>query len=350
MATETINYGFNKDTGTDYYDITKTNDNMDLIDSAIKEVDDKATASKFQVAGGTATVITLTDLTLADGNSKTFIVAANNGSTATTINGKPLYKPNTTEAPKLTAGKAVTVWYSALNTCFYILSDEDADTVDGKHASDFMNTNYTIVHSLSLADYISNWISTSEINATQIIRASAIQDIPPGNGYTVDNDFFVQMFKIADEWWRAIVYDIRSNKVFLYQRMFAAAAFWSQLATVSDTVANATAVGGVTVDRLVRRYLLDSINIDTTTGCWVTNISNDLHGTAPYTEWWVVVQSESDHFFMQTATRSSGNTDTYVRTKYMSESAWGVWRPVATGYYVQSTAPASPIAGSMWFW
>ena len=75
---------------------------------------------KFETAGGTATVITLTIPNLVDGVSKTFIASASNNSAATTINGKNLYKPNTTTAPTLIAGKAYTIWYSASNDCFFI--------------------------------------------------------------------------------------------------------------------------------------------------------------------------------------------------------------------------------------
>lgn len=74
----------------------------------------------YQVATGTATAITVTTPTLVNGYAKTFIVSADNAGVATTINVKPLYKPNTTIAPNLTAGKAVTVWYNLAGDCFFI--------------------------------------------------------------------------------------------------------------------------------------------------------------------------------------------------------------------------------------
>jgi hypothetical protein len=129
MATQTSNYSFNKDDGTDYYDIAKENTNLDLIDATIKTVDDKVVAGKFQTAGGTATALTLTDMPLADGNSKTFIANGNNGGVATSINGKPLYKPGTTEAPKLIAGKAFTVWYNTTGGCFFIKASAEGDAI-----------------------------------------------------------------------------------------------------------------------------------------------------------------------------------------------------------------------------
>jgi hypothetical protein len=74
----------------------------------------------YQTAGGTATAITLTMQTLVNGYAKTFIASANNSAAATTINGKTLYKPGTTTAPNLIAGKAYTVWYSSTGDCFFI--------------------------------------------------------------------------------------------------------------------------------------------------------------------------------------------------------------------------------------
>ena len=74
----------------------------------------------YQVAGGTATALTLTINTYANGYAKTFIAPANNNGVATTINTKPLYKPNTTDAPTLIAGKAYTVWYNLSGDCFYL--------------------------------------------------------------------------------------------------------------------------------------------------------------------------------------------------------------------------------------
>ena len=81
----------------------------------------------FQTAGGSATAISLSDFTLSEGNSKTFIVSANNSGAATTINGFPLYKPNTTAAPTLTKGKAVTVWYDLVKSCFFIKASAEGD-------------------------------------------------------------------------------------------------------------------------------------------------------------------------------------------------------------------------------
>lgn len=83
----------------------------------------------YQKAGGTATAITLTGVVLEDGHPKTFIASANNNRAATTVNGKPLYKPNTTAAPNLIAGKAYAVWYNQPQNCFFIKASAEGNTV-----------------------------------------------------------------------------------------------------------------------------------------------------------------------------------------------------------------------------
>lgn len=83
----------------------------------------------YPLAQGTATAITLDSLDLVDGNSKTFRVAANNNGTATTVNGKPLYKPNTTTPPTLTKGKAVTIWYDLAGDCFFFKASAEGNTI-----------------------------------------------------------------------------------------------------------------------------------------------------------------------------------------------------------------------------
>lgn len=84
----------------------------------------------YQTAGGTATAITLTiSETLVNGFPITFIASANNNAAATTINAKPLYKPNTTTAPTLITGKAYTVWYNSTSNCFFIKASAEGNTV-----------------------------------------------------------------------------------------------------------------------------------------------------------------------------------------------------------------------------
>ncbi|WP_342505606.1 hypothetical protein [Sporosarcina sp. FSL K6-2383] len=113
------------DAKTDWqYNETPTEADANRWEQGIEDAHDEIETHKadlaYQKAGGTASAITLTTQLLTDGYAKTFIASANNGGAATTINGKPLYKPNTTAAPTLIAGKAYTVWYNLASNCFFI--------------------------------------------------------------------------------------------------------------------------------------------------------------------------------------------------------------------------------------
>jgi hypothetical protein len=145
MSEVTTNYELEKPLGSENYDVEVQNRNMNKLDTQIKTVDTKAVNAiplsqkgvvggvaaydavatsladmSTQLATGTATAITLAITALTDLFTKTFIVSADNGGVATTINTKPLYKPNTVIAPNLTSGKAVTVWYDLASDCFFI--------------------------------------------------------------------------------------------------------------------------------------------------------------------------------------------------------------------------------------
>ena len=104
---------------------------LDVISNKVNELEDKLNKhiddSLYQEAGGTATAITLSMLTLKNGYSKTFIAKVNNNKAATTINGKPLYKPGTTTAPNIKAGKAYTVWYNSVSDCFFLQASAEGD-------------------------------------------------------------------------------------------------------------------------------------------------------------------------------------------------------------------------------
>ena len=95
----------------------------DITDKLNKHIDD----SLYQEAGGTATAIALSMQTLKNGYSKTFIATTNNNGSATTINGKPLYKPGTTTVPNIKAGKAYTVWYNSVSDCFFLQASAEGN-------------------------------------------------------------------------------------------------------------------------------------------------------------------------------------------------------------------------------
>lgn len=86
----------------------------------------------YQTATGTGTAIALIIKgTLTNGYPIAFIASANNGGAVTTINGKHLYKPNTTATPTLIAGKAYIVWYNSTSDCFFIKASAEGDAVVG---------------------------------------------------------------------------------------------------------------------------------------------------------------------------------------------------------------------------
>ena len=105
--------------------IVKGGGNVIIGEDGTLSVPDRTT---FEKAGGTATEITLTDIALQDGISKTFIALYSDTATAKTINDKPWYKPGTTTSPPTTAGKAYTVWYDLSCDCFFIKASAGGGT------------------------------------------------------------------------------------------------------------------------------------------------------------------------------------------------------------------------------
>lgn len=101
-----------------------TVDSVQAVDTKVDTVDERVATHmadlSYQKASETATAITLNMQPLVDGYAKTFISSANNGGAASKIKRKPLYKPNTTTAPTLIAGKANTFWYDLADDCFFL--------------------------------------------------------------------------------------------------------------------------------------------------------------------------------------------------------------------------------------
>lgn len=88
-----------------------------------------------------------------------------------------------------------------------------------------------------------------------------------------------------------------------------------------------------TDNRYFRRYGLNAINIDNTSGSWSCDISEQGHGTIPE-PWITVTQSSGGHFFTQIAVKcdNDGNAERktramWVRNKYVS-GAWSQWTGV----------------------
>lgn len=131
MPTTTQNYSLVKPALTDSPpDITAMNPNWDKIDTEMKKNADSAkVAQTMETAGGTATVVTIANFTLENGISRKFVASASNAGAATTLNGKPIYKPNTVIAPNIVAGKAYEVWYSSAGDCFFLVASAEGNAV-----------------------------------------------------------------------------------------------------------------------------------------------------------------------------------------------------------------------------
>lgn len=117
MAGSSTNFGLIKPLTTEAYDVQVTSDNADKIDVALTD------ATSFPTATGTGTAILVSKpsvLAMRVGMNLTFIASASNSGAATTLRINALaianvYKPGTTDAPNIVAGKAYTVWYNGTN-------------------------------------------------------------------------------------------------------------------------------------------------------------------------------------------------------------------------------------------
>lgn len=92
-------------------------------------LNDKLNDNKYEVAGGTATAITLNmPATLKDGYWKKFIASGDNGGTPTTINGKSVYKVGTTNPPRFKKDRPYEVYYNAAKNCFFLKASATGTT------------------------------------------------------------------------------------------------------------------------------------------------------------------------------------------------------------------------------
>ncbi|WP_238915111.1 hypothetical protein [Clostridium sp. YIM B02555] len=161
--------------GISNIDFAKQSD-LEITNSQVQDL-------SFKLAGGTANVITLSMQPLTDGYSKTFIASANNAGAATKINGKPLYKPNTTVAPNLISGKAYTIWYNKAGDCFFIKASAEGDAVAANvlAGKKFSNDNDTgLVGTLDLGNLVSGNIK-SGVNINGVQGKSSVVDTADAN-------------------------------------------------------------------------------------------------------------------------------------------------------------------------
>jgi hypothetical protein len=142
------------------------------------------------VAGGTGTVITLTVpnyTALVNYRLINFIASANNGGAATTINinglgVKNLYKPGTTTAPTLIAGKAYTIWYNG--TSFFIKA-----SAEGTVTADKVLAPYTFSN-----DYDTGIVGTGVDNGPS--EATTVNLTTEGDEYVIQAGYHSGLRKI----------------------------------------------------------------------------------------------------------------------------------------------------------
>jgi phage-related tail fiber protein len=158
----------------------------------------------FQTASGTGTVITLTiNQTLVNGLSITFVASANNSGNATTINGKPVYKPNTTTVPNLIAGKAYTVWYNSTGNCFFIKASAEGDVIAsqvlaGKKFSNDNDTGLTgIMPNNGALNYSLPINGTYNISSGYTTGGSITQSIPVKTAQTYNPSTSTQTISLG---------------------------------------------------------------------------------------------------------------------------------------------------------
>jgi len=122
MSANSTNYSFPKPLLTESANIQVVSDAIEAIDNTIKSVENK---NLVQIASGTSNAITLNLGTLVNGYQVTFIALANNSSSATTINGKSVFKPSTTSSPTFIKDKGYKVYYNSNNDCFFCLASAE---------------------------------------------------------------------------------------------------------------------------------------------------------------------------------------------------------------------------------
>ena len=95
----------------------------------LNDITSQLNDNKYEVAGGTATAITLNmPATLNDGYWKKFIASGDNGGTPTTINGKSVYKVSTTNPPRFKKDRPYEVYYNAAKNCFFLKASATGTT------------------------------------------------------------------------------------------------------------------------------------------------------------------------------------------------------------------------------
>ena len=135
----------------------------------------------YERATGTANAIKLIILELYDGYWKKFI-ASYDSAGSVTINGKRLYKINTTTSPELKKDKPYEIYYNLSNDCFYLISGSGSTVLhsSGNALPEHVLTGKTFSNNngTNLAGTMSNLTQESTIqyatnNNAKVIKADA---------------------------------------------------------------------------------------------------------------------------------------------------------------------------------
>ena len=152
---------------------------------------------KFERAKGTANNLSLTmPTTLYDGYSKTFIATKNSTTNVKINTSYPLYKQNTTNSPKLTTGKAYTIWFNAVGNNFFLKASAEGDAIAedvlaGKYFSNYdetglvgtMPNNPKITKTLKVGE---SYTVPKGYNNGSVIKAETIKDASSTSGVTLN--------------------------------------------------------------------------------------------------------------------------------------------------------------------
>ena len=152
---------------------------------------------KFERAKGTANNLSLTmPTTLYDGYSKNFIATKDSTTNVKINTNYPLYKQNTTKSPKLTTGKAYTIWFNAVGNNFFLKASAEGDAIAedvlaGKYFSNYdetglvgtMPNNPKITKTLKVGE---SYTVPKGYNNGSVIKAETIKDASKSSGVTLD--------------------------------------------------------------------------------------------------------------------------------------------------------------------
>ena len=166
---------------------------------------------KFERAKGTANNLSLTmPTTLYDGYSKNFIATKDSTTNVKINTSYPLYKQNTTKSPKLTTGKAYTIWFNAVGNNFFLKASAEGDVVAGDVLANkiFSNDDDTgLVGTMPNNPKITKTLKVGEsytvpkgYNNGSVIKAETIKDASSTSGVTLDlADKLVEGVKAFDK-------------------------------------------------------------------------------------------------------------------------------------------------------